>query len=402
MASFFGGKKERRGTIAGLLALAALSSGVTSAANKYWDPVDPGSSPVNGGTGTWSVGGGNGSGLWRNALTGGNQRAWDAADDAFFTGGSGTATLSGTIDANSVTFESGAGAYTISGGTRLDLGAGGLTNNSTSLQTISSAMRLNGGNRTINTASGNILIFGVIDQDAAGRGLTKSGNSVLTLSANNTYSGTTTVSAGTLFANGSTSATGSGAVSVASGATLGGTGTITPTGGNNISVSGVLAPGASVGSVGTLTFNMANAGTATMTSGASFAFNLGLAGTDISSVGSSDLLALTGAATGDFVFNGNSINALGSGTNGYYKLFDTSLDATTWSGLTFNGTTGLITSGLTITNLASGKTGTLLVGTGSNGGALGDIYLSVIPEPSSALLAGLGSCLLFRRRRNPS
>jgi autotransporter-associated beta strand protein len=404
MASFLGGQKRHRGTIAGLLAVASLTSGVASAANKYWDPIDPSTGPANGGIGTWSTGGGNGTGLWRSAATGGNRQAHDAIDDAFFTAGSGTVTLNGTIGTNSVTFESGAGAYTISGGTRLELGAGGLTNNSTSLQTISSALRLNGGNRTINTASGNILISGVIDQDAAGRELTKSGNSALTLSANNSYSGTTTVSAGTLFANGSTSATGSGAVSVASGATLGGTGTITPTGGNNISVSGVLAPGASVGSVGTLTFNMTNAGTATMNSGASFAFNLGLAGTDITSVGSSDMIALTGAASGDFVFNGNSIDALGggSGANGYYKLFDTSFTSATWSGLTFNGTTGLITSGLTITNLASGKTGTLLVGTASNGGALGDIYLSVIPEPSAALLAGLGSCLLFRRRRNRS
>jgi hypothetical protein len=140
-----------------------------------------------------------------------------------------------------------------------------------------------------------------------------------------------------------------------------------------------------------------------MASGSSFAFELGLGGADITSVGSSDMLSLTGAASGDFTFNGNNISLLNTGSNGFYKLFDTSSNnANTWVGLTFNGTTGVISSGLTISNLTAGKTGTLLVGTGSNGGNLGDIYLSVIPEPSSALLAGLGSCLLFRRRRNPS
>jgi autotransporter-associated beta strand protein len=234
-------------------------------------------------------------------------------------------------------------------------------------------------------------------------GLTKDGNGTLRFGVTNTYTGNTTVSVGTLLAN-ATSATSSGAVSVSSGGTLGGTGSIAPTGSNGISVSGVLAPGDGVGSVGTLTFNMSGTtGTATMASGSSFAFELGLGGTDITSVGSSDMLSLTGAASGDFTFNNNNIDLLNTGANGFYKLFDTSSNnANTWVGLSFNTTTGVISSGLTFTNLTAGKTGTLLVGTTTNGGSLGDIYLSVIPEPSAALLAGLGSCLLFRRRRNPS
>ena len=232
--------------------------------------------------------------------------------------------------------------------------------------------------------------------------INKLGAGTLILSGANTYGVTTTVSAGTLLANNTSgSATSTGAVSVIAGATLGGNGTIAPGSGNNISVSGVLAPGAAINTVGTLTFNMTNAGAVTMASGSSFAFNLGLAGTDITSVGSSDMIALTGAGLADLVFNGNTINFGGAGTNGYYKLFDTDFGSTTWSGLTVNGG-GVITAGLTISNLAAGKTGTLLVGNGTNGGNAGDIYLSVVPEPSAALLAGLGSCLLFRRRRNPS
>ena len=54
--------------------------------------------------------------------------------------------------------------------------------------------------------------------------LTKSGSGTWTLSAPNTYSGTTTVSAGTLLINGAQS--GTGLVTVASGATLGGSGSI--------------------------------------------------------------------------------------------------------------------------------------------------------------------------------
>jgi fibronectin-binding autotransporter adhesin len=59
--------------------------------------------------------------------------------------------------------------------------------------------------------------------------LTKTTAGSLSLGNGNTYTGGTTVSAGSLFANNTTgSATGSGAVSVATGATLGGSGLVTP------------------------------------------------------------------------------------------------------------------------------------------------------------------------------
>lgn len=67
----------------------------------------------------------------------------------------------------------------------------------------------------------------------------KSGSGVLTVTAVNTYVGTTSVSAGTLLVNGSL-ATGS-AVTVASGATLGGSGSVK--GPTTIAADGVLAPG---------------------------------------------------------------------------------------------------------------------------------------------------------------
>jgi len=95
----------------------------------------------------------------------------------------------------------------------------------------------------------------VLDYTISGTGkisgaawLTKLGSSTLTLSTINDYTGPTTVSEGALLVNG---AIGSGAVTVEGTGTLGGNGAI----GGNITVKsgGLLAPGASLGTVGTLT-----------------------------------------------------------------------------------------------------------------------------------------------------
>ena len=82
-------------------------------------------------------------------------------------------------------------------------------------------------------------------------GLVKSGAGILTLSnASNTYTGTTTVSAGTLFINGDTS----GSLVNVTGGTLGGTGPV----GGITAANGTVAPGNGAGlltSVGNVTFN---------------------------------------------------------------------------------------------------------------------------------------------------
>ncbi len=286
-------------------------------------------------------------------------------------------------------FASGAGAF-ILGGNQLTFTAGGITNNSTNLQTINIALGLNA-TITIAATTGNVALGGVVS--GAG-GITKSGANALYLTGPNTYAGTTTISVGTLFANNSSgSATGTGAVSVTG--TLGGTGTITPTGSNGITVNsgGIIAPG-SGSTPGTLTINLSSTtGAFSMASGSGFQFHLGAAG-----IG--DLFALAGAGAGDFTFNNNNINFLGTGAIGTYKIFDTSSgNANTWNGLTVNGS-NQITSGLTYSNLTGGYTAVFHMGGGSYGGDSGDIYVQVIPEPDAAILIGLGVLIFaFRHRR---
>lgn len=98
------------------------------------------------------------------------------------------------LTVGSITFNSGAAAFTV-GGTSITLNAGGITNSSSNLQTVSLPIAL-GATATINAASANITMSGAIS--GTGNGITKTGANTLILSGANTYSGLTTVSAGTL------------------------------------------------------------------------------------------------------------------------------------------------------------------------------------------------------------
>lgn len=264
---------------------------------------------------------------------------------------------------------------------------------------------------TVGADNGSGNFSGVISgtgtvNDAPGEvALTKIGSGAQTLSGANTYNGTTTVSAGTLLADtavsGTNSATGTGNVNVNATATLGGTGQIRPGTGNKITVAsgGTLAPGASIG---TLTID--GGGTAvnvlTMSSGSEFDFELGAGGVSFAAPGTSDQLSITSAAANDVAFNSNNIDFLLTGTYGYYKLFDSDLataveGSDAWSGLTLGGGSGRqIISGLNVTNLGAGLTGTLFVGDGVGIGDAGDIYLFV-PEPGSLAMMLVGSVMLW-------
>jgi len=156
--------------------------------------------------------------------------------------GSGTLTLSGS---NSGSFT---GGTTVSGGGTLsvtndnNLGSGTLSiNNSTfgitGATTIDNSIALTNGATISNTAAA--TLSGAISGSGS---LTKAGNGQLSLTGTSNYGGSTTVSAGTLAVNGALN--GTSAVSVSSGATLRGSGSVTNL---VISSGGTLSPGNATG-----------------------------------------------------------------------------------------------------------------------------------------------------------
>lgn len=242
-----------------------------------------------------------------------------------------------------------------------------------------------------------LTLTGTLNNTAPGVGRTiKEGPGTLVFTGANNYVGGTIVAEGRLFANNTSgSATGVGPLAVLEGAVLGGTGTIAPTGENGLDLQGIVAPGVNIG---TLTIGLGSTtGGITLTNTASFRFELGVSGT-LDFPGVSDRLTLLDAGTADFTFANNVIDFGGTGEAGWYRLFGTSLDSTTWSGLTMNAS-NVIVGGLSVANLAPGLVGELVLGNGTVG-TEGQIYLHTVPEPTSAaLLMGAAVGLLSRRRR---
>lgn len=129
----------------------------------------------------------------------------------------------------------------------ITLGSGGATVASDAGTFTTAGITAAARNLTV-TGSGDTTVGGVIATTSGT--LTKTGTGTLTLSAANTYTGITTVSAGQMLVDGGT---GAGAATVASGATLGGAGTMA----GAVTVMGTLAPGSSAArlTTGALTFS---------------------------------------------------------------------------------------------------------------------------------------------------
>ena len=220
------------------------------------------------------------------------------------------------------------------------------------------------------TGSGDIDITGnIVNGSAFALGLLKTGNGVLTITGDsNTYTGGTTVNAGTMIvSNTSGSATGTGAVVVASGATLGGGGAIS----GDVTATGIIAPGeAGIGtlSTGSVTWN----GNTTSGIATDWKFDLGAAD-------ASDRLSITG----DFTGSGDAFwfDFLGSDMAGTFTLV-------TWSG----SATGFDEADFKYTNLGGGLTGSFTLNSNS-------LLFTAIPEPSAALAGLLLAFGILRRRR---
>jgi autotransporter-associated beta strand protein len=277
----------------------------------------------------------------------------------------------------------------------------------------------------IDTNTFNTTIAKSLTAGTGSGGLTKQGAGTLTLSAANTYTGATTVSTGTLALSDGGLIANSSTINVASAATLSVTG-VTPTTftvGATQTLTGagtILATGKTVVANGTLSPGN-SPGTLTQDGGA---LRLGLNG-DLNwqihnaagTAGSGyDTVNLINGATLDLSlltaansYNINlwSLSGLGPDVNGNATGFDNTLnyswtlfstgtaitgfDATAFAINTgaFNGTNGFsnaLGGGAFSVNLADGNT---------------DLVLSftAIPEPSAALLGGIGMLCLLRRRR---
>ncbi len=260
------------------------------------------------------------------------------------------------------------------------LAGGGVTGGNVSL----------GANATLTTGGNNssTSYAGVIGGTGTS-GLTKAGNGVLTLTNTSTYTGATLVSGGTLAVNGSLANTSS--VTVQTGATLQGSGSISSL--VTIQGNGTLASGNSIESLGTgaltfdanstLVYEMNNNAAAGVAGDLTYATgNLTLALTNNS------ILTLSELGAGSWS-NGDKLTLIsytGSWNGGLFDYLGT--DVTDDSQITFSGSIWLFNYNDTVegTNYTTDSIGNF-------------VTMTVIPEPSSALLSAIGLLFLLRRRR---
>ena len=236
-------------------------------------------------------------------------------------------------------------------------------------------------------------ITGVIqDHNTAGGGtvsLTKTGDSTWALSGASTYTGATNVTGGVLAVNGSLANT---STTIGTGSTLQGSGSI----GGSVTVQdgGILAAGNSIESLAT--------GALTLEALSTFAYEID---NDAAANVAGDLTAVYGNLIID---SGNTANLtlgeLGSGSWTIGEKLTLISYSGTWNGglldyagtladdstFTFSGMQWLFNYNDTVagTNYTDDLTGSSFV------------TMTAIPEPSAALLGGLGLLALLRRRRN--
>jgi autotransporter-associated beta strand protein len=312
---------------------------------------------------------------------------------------SGTTTATSDVNLNGGVLTLGASGFTTaatSGAKTVSFDGGTLKASAASTDFVNAtSVYVKAGGATIDTAEFDVTIDNALLQFGATTGaLTKTGTGTLALTGTgNSYTGATTIKAGTLKVNTSTTIStsstivvgdtgSSGAVldattaglTVGSDQTLAGIGKVLATG-RTLTASGTISPGD--GGIGTLVID---GGSLALDSTSKFAFTLG-------STGSSDLVSLLNGVAlsgnnsldfADFIFT----TSTGFG-GGVYTLIDNAgsiTDLLNSSGL--SGTIGGLNATLSTSTLDGN-----------------DLILTVIPEPAAAFLGSFGILALLRRRR---
>ncbi len=292
---------------------------------------------------TWTGAAGDNNVL--NSLNWSPVRVPVAGDTVIFAGSTGLAPQLGTgTTISAITFSSTAQAFTLGGAGTYTINSG-VTNSSASTETINNAIKL-GASQSWAATSGNLVVNGAVNLQtftltsssamtltingaiSGTGGVTKTSTGTLVLSGNNTFSGTTSLSKGTLTI-GSDTALGTGLLVIGSGnstttlATTGGSHTIA----NTVQIS--------------RNFNFTSTSDLTMNGAVT------LAASRTITVASTGALTLNGVVGG----SGRTLTKLGTGTlvlNGAN---------------TFTGGTVLSAGVLTVGNNAAAGTGTLSLGT---------------------------------------
>lgn len=347
---------------------------------------------------------------------------------ALLTGGAFTIDRTISINANTT-----AGVLSVGGYTDNNSAFEGQLQNSNSFSVTqvatsgTNALTLSGGVRAFGSTGGYTINFanvGAVDvtgtiidsTNGATNSVSQTGSGVTTFTAKNTYTGGTTISNGTVYANNNTtgqSSLGTGTVTV-NGGTLSGLGIIAPTGLNNVVIGngGILAAGGVQTMGGAANGNLTINGTGYTGSGAALALNAGAKLTfALGSGGTSSAVNILGTVAVTFGGNVVTINDL-VGTNltsgGDYVLFEGTTN-TFYSGLDLGGQLGskgtIITGGLTLLgpggNTFADEYGASVLFLTTSGDIDIEVDPEVVPEPSTwaMMLGGLSLLLIYQRKR---
>jgi hypothetical protein len=355
-------------------------------------------SNTSGGGTTLTIGAMTGSG---NLTAIGNSTVLIGGNNPTFTGGL-KLTGTGTVQMNAATALSASNAVTVGTGATFDLN--GYSQTIAGLSDVSGV----GGTVTNSGAAGTLTLggsgatsFGGVIAGGANISLTVSltGGGTQTITGGNTYSGQTSINAGTFLANttGATnSATGSGNVVVSASGTLAGTGNILLGTGNSVSIAApaTLSPGP-VNGVGSLSIAAAStpANAVTLADGSNFDVYLTHSGFSNLNVTTGTVVLTDGANGGpNLVLSQNGSLA---GGESFIILYDPTSVTGTFAG-------GTLTGLETYTGISNSIAYTLTYDTGPS---LQDVTLTInsVPEPGSVGIAAAGALgLLARRRRRRS